>query len=466
MTTTALQIFEGPGARRASLLQLAVEKVACKVHLISLDPKRGVATYEILLANQADVGVSCRLYCVDRKNLDVDLGTLEVDRQSFGRSRFTVTALARRRAGVIFVEILGEGIHLLSEVRLPAIPKMRETWFYGPLLAAIAGAGWIALSQHPAWWIVGPPQIELTTQAAQPGGVTATYDVSRANTATYTVTDADGTVLGSGNLGLPAGQISYLVPPEATARDVNVTIDANGVFGHETGSVLASVLPIPPPSIARVVSMEAHRETYGGETSILASYLAVADRGVLQVVGANGKVLVSEPFSRAGTTRLALPDPAPPDDEALETVLRVERHGSHATASVEIPPANTVSLGMMSVAAPDANANAQGLGASGAASGSLSVPLPSDPIAFKARELAGDPFDVMIRRHLPQMHLALQDDSGTSLEEHDVPEGTPSVTFTAPRVAEAANYFVVLSYSRSDSSEDTLVRSLRVIPQP
>jgi hypothetical protein len=253
-------------------------------------------------------------------------------------------------------------------------------------------------------------------------------------------------------------------------------VDASGPFGHQTQTVVASVLPNPAAAPARVVSLEAHREIYAGVTSILVSYMAVADGGHVQVIGANGKVLASAPYSPGGTTRLALPVPAPPDDEALETVLTVKRGAAQATASVEIPPAGTLSpalLGALSPAmlhalAAQAAGASQAMvpGATSAGAATALAPAPaSDPFAFKARQISGDTFDVTIRRNLPDMHLALQDATGVSLEEHDVPEGAASVTFTAPSVAAAANYFIACTYSRSDSSEETLVRSLRVIPQ-
>ena len=80
-----------------------------------------------------------------------------------------------------------------------------------------------------------------------------------------------------------------------------------------------------------------------------------------------------------------------------------------------------------------------------------------------SRARTGEPIVAVWPSGSGEALVSLTDASGSVVSEVDVPAGTDRVTLTAPGVAAASTYDVVVSLSRGFSQEE-LVRTVTVLP--
>src|SRR6202011_1238921 len=108
-----------------------------------------------------------------------------------------------------------------------------------------------------------------------------------------------GTLFVVGAAAVFAGTVSY-----AFAGDSNRAASAH-----------AAAASLPPPKViaaaappARVQSFSARRDAMpGGRETVLASYLAVGERGTIALLDGEGTVVATAAFTRVGTVRLPVP---------------------------------------------------------------------------------------------------------------------------------------------------------------
>lgn len=215
----------------------------------------------------------------------------------------------------------------------------------------------------------------------------------------------------------------------------------------------AAVAPAVVRPAARIASMSA----YDDARALTASYLAVGDRGTLRVIDRSGTVVAQAPFSHTGSTTIALP---PTATGALRAELEVIRGASHARAAIVLPA--------FAAAAPAAHPHVSRSIASDSTAAEPAAEAgtdarPSDPFAVSGPVVGGMPFVVSIRRALPNLRLALQDEIGAVLDEQDVPPGATQVTLHAPVTTEIITNYLVGTYDVA-STEQTLVRALLIRP--
>jgi hypothetical protein len=459
----------------AGLVQLATGNVACNLQVNGVDRRANSATFELVLANQAPVSVSGRLYGRDRRRREHTFGALEVAARSIGRSLFTVPLDWRKNDDHVYVEVLGDGIHLLLEAQPPALAKPRPA-IVAPAAFALGGSVLLAVGAIVSLFgssagFAAPSIIALAVpNRPAPGVVNVSYAIQGQTAAAYRATLPDGAVLSSGPLHASNGSIAIAVPPAAAGKQVRITLDANGPLGKATRSAAFTVGPDGAGDPARVLSLTAHRDTYGGDESVIASYSAVASNGVVRVLDERGGVVARAPFTHVGTTRIPLPHDAA--NQPLRAELDVTRGRSHATSSVELPAAVDPNAEVAKILAlreaAQAGGESEDVAATDAADGSVPVEgaesiRPGDPFYVPGRVIGGVPFAVAIRHALPHMRIELQDEMGTVVDERVVSPGATAVTLDAPKTEAVQTYYVAGSFARG-ASEETVVRSIRIFP--
>jgi hypothetical protein len=466
MSGTAIEHFRP--VRLPALMELLGADVACTLRLSNSRKRRGTGSKcELMLANKTQVTVSGRLYGIDRKRRTRDFGMLTVIANGMGSSVFTLPAGAETCERV-YLEVVGEGVRLSADARIaPDHPS-----FAVPILAASASMVLVAAIAAAAIYTERPLiRAFVVPRSVTPGIVMATYATTGLSNGTYAATAWDGTQLAAGDLPAPTGELPIVVPPKIAGQSVRVSLDLNGPLGHAQREVsfavvgappvvaplAAAVLPLPVSAahahIPRIAYFTAHRERYGGQVSVLASYQASGESGLLRIRDEHGKLLGMRDFSHVGTTRIPLA--VDPGNQALRAEIEVAGAGARSSAAVEIPSEAVVAVAAAIATAPETPANAADDGGS--------VPTSSDPFFVAQRVVAGREFTIDIRYPLPEMRIGLQTTIGTTVDEVAVPPNAHKVTLRAPATSSFQIYYLAGTFTRS-SAEETLVRSLRIFP--
>ena len=459
-------------------IQFAASSVVCDLRVDSVDGRHRTTTYELVLANDAAVPVSGRLYGMDAKYGQRTFGALAVAANSVSRSMFTAPLDWRKDDVRVYMEVVGDGIHLLAEAQPPqhsATPAFASR----PVLALCASIVLVLAASiaklASAVGVASQPLVAMVVPHHPPPGiVNVAYAVQGRAQTTYRAVLSDGTVLSSGTLSAPSGDIPITVPASAAGRVVRVSLEASGPLGHAVRSGTFAVAQAAPTaeSSARILSLTAHRETYAGGQSVLASYSAVGSGGTLRILTAQGTVVASAPFTHVGTSRLVIGNNAA--NQSLRAELEVSQGRSHASAAVELPAqidpkAEAAKILALRAAAGDLGGdptlqNAQSIDTSGPAMQDAgSTALPNDPFFVQQRVVSGGSFQVAIRKSMPHMHIELQDEMGSVLDDRTVAAGETSITLAAPKTSIVQTYYLAGTFVR-DSLEETIVRSLRVFP--
>jgi hypothetical protein len=462
-------------ARLPALIELLGADVACTLRFSEGRRKhRGKGgkggKCELMLANKTQATVSGRLYGIDRKRRTRDFGELTVIANGMGSSVFPLPqgAAACER---VYLEVVGDGIRLSADARIVS----KKSGFVWPILATSASVVALAATALIAAFFAERPVITAfaVPGSAAVGTVTATYATRGLSSGTYEVAAWDGTVLAAGALPGASGELPIVVPAKMAGQNVRLSVDLNGPFGHAQRDVSLAVLGAPPALAAlrsperaapvpvahrqaRIAYFSAHRERYAGKTSVLASYQASGERGLLRIRNQHGTVLGTRAFSHVGTTRIPLA--VDPGSQALRAEIEVTGGGTHSSAAVEIPSdagALNAPAAPVVPAAPAAVAETVDDGGS--------MPTPSDPFRVEQRVVAGREFTIQIRRSLPNLRIGLQSTSGTTIDEVSVPAGARTVTLRAPASSMLEIYYLAGTFTRS-SAEETLIRSLRIYP--
>ena len=178
----------------------------------------------------------------------------------------------------------------------------------------------------------------------------------------YAASSDDGRVIASGTLARRNGEIAFALPASAASHRVSVALSVHGALGavsRTTSFAVAAPEPVSAPAaVARVMSFSARRDPGAAGDTILASYLAIGERGTIALLDAAGKVVASAPFAHVGTNRLAVP-PAYAT-QPMTARITVHRGTTVADASVAVPPSvlpqPSAIARRASVAGPDASA--------------------------------------------------------------------------------------------------------------
>lgn len=431
------------------IVQFAADGVAADMRVESLDRRRRTNLYVIRLASSDDA-VTGRLIGVLSSGDAIELGDLAVAPGSIGSASL---AVATPRGGYRAVHLEIRSDRVLLQLNAPKPPARRHL---RPLAAAAglltlgavslgAGALALALPQPP---VLSGPEHATVGDIVHVQYATRGYGAER-----YTARYDDGVVFASGALVAQNGELALSLPSDAVNRRVWVAVTTQGFLG--AAASVTSFAVVPPPRgaevPARVLSFAARRDPGPDGETVLASYLAVADRGVVALQDETGKVIATAPFTHVGTSRL--PVAAAYSDRPLTARVSVERGQTHANASVALPaPPRTA-------AATDAPAPPHPLPAP------IAPRAPSETagmLTFEASAVAGSELAVRVMPHRTAMTVAMQDADGETLSEREIAPGATSVTLPMPD--HPAVYFLLLRYDEEDGVQ-TVVRPVRAVAQ-
>lgn len=461
--------------RSSSLVRYLSGGVAVDIRL-SADARKGGMRYSMRLA-AAKTSVAVRLYGVEGNGATTDLGALDVAPFSIGRSMVPLQRAERRRYESVFLELVGDDLHLVVEApRTPERRSWRVLYTFVTLaatgLAAVGGAALaVVLPQPPAFSVPSTTTAGVTVRLPY-----TTHGIARWS---YVASLNDGSELAAGPLERNRGEIALVLPPRLANNTVTVHVRGTGVFGVLDRVASFPVTPIVPvrgviPSIARIGALTARRERFGDVETVLASYLAVGNSGQLLLLDQSGKVVARAPFTHAGTQRLTVPASAA--SSALTARLDVRLGSSLARAAVGLPAAFVPAVPSGPLVAGSSIVAPSGALAPGAAgdgsptnaeapeavtpAGDSSTSA-DDPFVVVGIPLAGQPIRLAIRHNFPGMQLRLEDDAGTVIDQITVGSGASAVSLRAPGASVARTYYITGTYG-SENGQEVVVRSVRV----
>lgn len=456
----------------APLVSLVTGRVAAMIRVDGVDAKKRLTWYVIRLAG-ADGTVTGRVIGVYRNGNEVELNRLEIAGGAIGESRFSVPHLRGDGLTNMYLDLCSTDLALRVEApppifaHAPRAPRAVRAGFVLVLAGALAAGGGVFASALPRPALVAAPAF-----AAAGDTVQIAYTTRGVGTASYAARSDDGRTLSAAPLTATSGNFSFLVPRELVRRRIDVRIDLRGPLGNATGETGFSVvpaiamLPPAPPRTARVAAFSAHSAEGDGTPAVLASYLAIADSGMLTVTNATGRVVGRGPFSRGGTTRIALAPGA--SGGPLVARIEVRRGASRASSEIGLPPlgaphgsppiATAAAASHVAPTPDEAPISADDAPAGDAAAG-------DEPFAVQGPAVAGRPITIVMRRAMAGMHLRLADSGGVTVAEVSVPFGAQRVSLVPPPAARARTYYLSCTFG-AGNSEESAVRSIRVAGRP
>lgn len=437
--------------RDPKIVQFAADGVAADVRVDSVDARSRTSVYAIRLAAAGD-HLRGRLVGMLASGEPIELGSVAVTPGSVGGARLTVP-LPRGGYEALYLEI--RSANVLLRVEAPKPDRLRRTH---PLVTGAAIAASVGVSLGAGSLALALPQPAVVDPPAHPvagSAIRVPYATRGVGRASYAARYDDGAVFATGALDAPRGEIALALPTSAANRRVSVAVSLNGPLGKAAGVTSFAVErpAAPPAAAARVLSFAARRDPSAAGETVLASYLAVGDRGTVVLQDRRGKTIASAPFAHVGTSRL--PVAAAYRDQPLTARIVVGRGETRAVASVALAPGGATAP-VPATPNPDVPEAVTPLEP---ARRGANVGL----VAVDGRPVAGRPLALRVMPHRETMHVELQDASGETVAERDVaPQAT---ALTLPLPGEPGNYFVILTYARNGGQE-TVVRSVRAAAPP
>ncbi len=355
----ALARYERGNLARAdgNVVQFAAGGVAADVRVERVDRRKGATWYAVRLAS-TEADVSGRLLGVHRNGEITDLGGVAVAPGSIGSARLAVVAPRAGTYRSMFLEIRSDDVLVRVDAPVPPARARIRPWKAGAALVAFGAVatcgGLVALA------LPRDPMLAAPARAVAGSQVRLPYAAGGDGLAEYSATSDDGRVLVAGNLTRRNGEIAFALPASAASHRVSVALSVHGPLGvvSRTASfAVASPEPVAvaAAAVARVMSFSARRDSGAAGDTILASYLALGERGTIALLDAAGKVVTSAPFAHVGTNRLAVPHAY--QNEPMTARITVHRGTTVADASVAIPPSTqpqpSASPGAQASALPD-----------------------------------------------------------------------------------------------------------------
>lgn len=417
---TALVPYAQSPVRRSrrgatSLVQLASDGVVADVRIERVDRRNRCSWYALELAsNRSDL--TGRLVGLRRGGAVDELGSVDVAPSSVGSARFAVTTPRTGAYEAMYLEIRSGEMLLRVEAPRPPAPARFVAFKAAGMLFAIGVAASCAGAMPLAF-----------------------------------ARDSNG-----------AAPVRAMVVPAQHAI---------------VQTALGQIAPVPVPvAPARVISFAARRDDAPGGETVLASYLAVGERGTIALLDASGTVIAAGPFTRVGTIRL--PVPRAYRAAALTAQITVHRGETKAVSGVSVP-ANALATPQPSPSSDAAAAAAAAATASALDSARTALDGPPEGVtpidsarssasggivAIDGHAVAGRPLRLRLTPQASAMHAELQDESGATLAETEIAPGARSAILPLPPATASATYLLALHYTRN-GGEETVIRTVIAAPR-
>jgi hypothetical protein len=271
---------------------------------------------------------------------------------------------------------------------------------------------------------------------------------------TYGGLKVAGTLFVVGAAAVFAGTVSY-----AFAGDSNRAASAHAAASLPLPKVIAAAAPP-----ARVQSFSARRDAMpGGRETVLASYLAVGERGTIALLDGEGTVVATAAFTRVGTVRL--PVPRAYRTLPLTAQITVHRGATKAVSSIAVLP-NAVAPAVAPVAAPSAAPSAMlDLPAEGVTPiDSASMGAAAGIMAIEGHAVAGRLLNLRLMAQGSPVRIELEDEAGAAITQTEVAAGATHAALPLPVAAERTTYLIALHYTRN-GGEETVIRTIVAAPR-
>jgi|SRR5579884_2507821 len=450
-TTYALALPEQRTSRaplygtRAQLAASGAE-VEGYLALAGCDKRAGTATYALRIINQSAQALRARMTCARLRGEPVLGYPLDVQIAPFSVSE---TLLPVRVAEVgpydrAIVQIAGGDIAFSLEAPAPPRNHSGRRWV---TIAACATAvtiiaGIAAATATPAIESVAAPSRVF---AGSP--VDVPYAFQGWASMEYTLRTADGRQLTAGLVNAHQGTLHFKVPP-AAGRDVVLAVDVTGPLGSKSISRHVAIAAMAPhramaaPAAPRISEFAVVTPVVRANGALKLSYVTNARDGDIWLIDEAGRLWSRAAINATGLVTMRLPQGTA--GRQLRAVLHARNGAADAIASVGL------------TVLPDAVVDSAATSATSAASATLT--LSSDTVA------PGDTITVAIQGKHGDTQISLNDASGNSIEQGDIPSGQNAVTLSAPAVTSRMTYYVVANVTQG-VGEQALVRKLVVAPR-
>jgi hypothetical protein len=459
---SALARYEGGNLARVAgnVVQFAAGGVAADVRVERVDRRKRSSWYAIRLAS-TDADVTGRLLGVARNGEITDLGGVAVAPGSIGSARLAVVAPRAGAYRSMFLEIRSDNVLVRVDAPVPPAPAGIPPWKAG---AALVAAGAVAMCGGlVALALPHDPMLAAPAHAVAGTHVRLPYAVGGDGPVDYAASSDDGRAIASGTLARRSGEIAFALPASAASHRVSVALSVHGSLGavsRTTSFLVAAPEPVnAPAAVARVMSFSARRDPGAAGDTILASYLAVGERGTIALLDAAGHVVASAPFAHVGTNRLSVPPAFA--TQPMTARITVHRGATVADASVAVPPnvQPQPSTTPGAQASPGPDASAADAAEAVTPIDAMSPRTSGGTLAIVGRAIAGHALRLHVAASSSPMQVELQDDSGGTLAETSVAPGATSAVLPLPAAAATTTYFVALHYARN-GGEETVVRTV------
>jgi hypothetical protein len=450
-----------PPARRATpygtraQLASSVGDVEGYLALAACDKRAGTASYALRVVNQSAHALRARMSCARLRGEPVLAYPLDVQIAPFSISE---TLLPIRVADVgpfdrAIVHVAGGDVAFSLEAPAPPKSHARPRWA-ALLTAAVAltiATGLAAAAATPRIGMIAAPSRIFTGS-----NVDVPYAFGGWAAMHYALKTHDGRQLFAGLVPTHEGTLHFNVPV-AAGRDVILDVNVAGPFGSQSSSQHMSIAAAPPaPARAVRKSPLALAAPRIGEFTVVTpvvhanadvtfAYATNARDGEIWIIDETGRLWARAPISPYGQTSMKLPQGTA--GRQMRAVLHARIAKADAVASIGL----TVLPG--AVVSDTASVSMKNTKSS-AATISLST----------ERASPGEMITVAIEGNHGDTQVSLNDSSGNSIEQGDIPAGQNAVTLSAPSVTSATTYYIMASVTQG-IGEQTLVRKLLVSPR-
>jgi len=435
-----------------SQLALPSGEITGKLRPMSVDARRRVAIYELLIANETTGPVASFAYAVGprRAGGTISWNTITVPPRTTVAVPVEIPFTRRSRPQRVIAELHAAGAQLTLDSDPPRSFGRRSVRQAGFGIAAVLLAG-LGL----AGYVFERPQVAaLAAPARVPAGQSfqVAYALGpNADRAEYALETPDGRRLRHGALD-PRGNAFTVTLPAGSAGGYDVRVIAVNLLGVSQRSthVLALAPAVAKPGSDAVALAE---DVVEGGSPIVVRYSAAVTSGNVKLLDQDGTERASALIGKRGSSILIAPRVDVAQDFRVvvdarrgivvtETLLpvRITRGSQPATA-----PLATLAMANLTPAAPPAPRRVPDAAPAGS------------PIALsKTQFAAGDAIAVTIERYLPQLQVAILSDTGEEIARVDVKPEEKQLVLAAPSVTTSARFLVVASFARGAGQESVI----------
>lgn len=469
--STALQPFGNAlPARRAGQLapsgrlragagvQTPAGSVSAFFSLEGYDKRRGVATYALRVVNRTKSALVCRTWVITSNGEAVLAypALFEIEPYSTSATQVPVWPKDFGAFDRAVAEVVGNGVHCLVEAAAPVLRKPTRT--YALVAGTSLAAGTIALISALALRGAVPriAAFAVPPQALAGTTVQAEYSAFGSGRLSYIVTAPDGRRIQGGPLDDRSGSIFVAIPPGSSPGAYVLRMAMDGPLGSTNETRVINAVPSTTQA-ASIADINVHPLVAKPGQRVSVAYSAAADGGYVRLVDSEGTIWAQAPFSRDGTTNLAVPPIS--GAREMHVLLHVTK-GRSAAQSVAgfliaaMPTARLAASGQQIVGDDDPTLGAANDNASDA----------NGTFAVATRTVrGGGAISVRILSPRNGMHIGLTDGQSHEITGTDVGADADVITLRAPAVSVATRYTVVASFT-DGFGQESIVQPITILP--